>query len=122
VKKKKKRRKKKIVNENMMKMKWLYSSRNSTSSSRREDLTREKGKRSQGQRGCATIAIRMGTSLPNAHMRGRKKKITRERSLTKATIKIRNTLRRSLMVKPMLAKNGTQVMRVPNQKVMRWQP
>jgi hypothetical protein len=52
-------------------------------------------------------------------MRGRKKKMTRERNLTKATRKIRNTLRRSLMVKPMLAKNGTQVMRVPNQKVMR---
>jgi hypothetical protein len=89
-----------------------YSSRNSTSSPRREDLTREKGKRSQGQRGCATIAVRMGTSLPNAHMRGRKKTMTRERSLTKAIRKIRNTLRRSLMVKFMLAKNGTQVMRV----------
>jgi very-short-patch-repair endonuclease len=63
----------------------------------------------------------MGTSLPNAHMRGWKKIVTRERSLTKATRKIRNTLRRSLMVKPMLAKNGTQVMRVSNQKVMRWQ-
>jgi hypothetical protein len=50
------RKKKKIVNENMMKMKWIYSSRNSTSSSRREDLTREKGKRSQGQRWYATIA------------------------------------------------------------------
>jgi hypothetical protein len=70
-------------------------------------------------RECATIMVRMGTSLPNAHMRGRKKTITRERSLTEATRKIRNTLRRSLMVKPMLAKNGTQVMRVPNRKVMR---
>jgi hypothetical protein len=29
------------------KKKWLYSSRNSTSSSRKENLTREKGKRSQ---------------------------------------------------------------------------
>jgi hypothetical protein len=116
------RKKKKTVKENIMKIKWLYSSRNSTSSSRREDLTREKGKRSQGQRECATIAVRMGISLPNAHMRGRKNTMTRERSLTKATRKIRNTLRRSLMVKPMLAKNGTQVMRVSNQKVMRWQP
>jgi hypothetical protein len=79
----KRKKKKKTAKENMMKMKWLYSSRNSTSSSRREDLTREKGKRSQGQRGCATIAIRMGTSLPNAHMRGRKKAMRRERSLTK---------------------------------------
>jgi hypothetical protein len=52
-------------------------------------------------------------------MRGMKKKMTRERSLAKATRKIRNTLRRRLMVKPMLAKNGTQMMRVPNQKVMR---
>jgi hypothetical protein len=34
---KKKKRKKKTVKENMMKIKWLYSSRNSTSSSRRED-------------------------------------------------------------------------------------
>jgi flagellar biosynthesis GTPase FlhF len=118
----KKKRKKKTMKENMMKMKWFYSSKNSTSSSRREDLTREKGKRSQDQRGCATIAVRMCTSLPNAHMRGRKKTMTRERSLTKATRKIRNTLIRSLMVKPMLAKNGTQVMRVPNRKVIRWQP
>jgi hypothetical protein len=87
VKKKKKKRKKKTIKENMMKMKWLYSSRNSISSSRKEDLTRKKGKRSQGQRGCATIAVRMGTSLPNAHMRGRKKTMTRERYLTKATKK-----------------------------------
>jgi hypothetical protein len=40
----------------------------------------------------------------------------------KATRKIRNTLRRSLMVKPMLVKNGTQMLRVLNQKAMRWQP
>jgi hypothetical protein len=33
--------------------------------------------------------------------------------------KIINTLRRSLMVKPMLAKNGTQVMRILSRKVMR---
>jgi hypothetical protein len=70
--KKKKKKKKKIVNENMMKMKWLYSSRNSTSSLRREGLTREKGKRSQGQRRCATIAERMSTSLPNARPYERK--------------------------------------------------
>jgi hypothetical protein len=93
-KKKNKKRKKKIVKENMMKMKWFYSSRNSTSSSRIEDLTREKRNISQCQRGCATIAVKMDTSLPNAHMRGRKKTMTRERSLTKATKKIRNTLRK----------------------------
>jgi hypothetical protein len=98
--------------ENMIKIKWLYSSRNSTSSSRREDLIREKGNISQGQRWCATITVRMCTSLPNAHMRGRKKIITRERSSTNATRKIRNTLRRSIMVKLMLTKNETQVMRV----------
>jgi hypothetical protein len=62
----------------------------------------------------------MDTSLPNAYMRGRKNTI-RERSLTKATRKIRNTIRRSLMVKLMLAKNGTQLMRVLSQKVMKWQ-
>jgi hypothetical protein len=107
-KKKKKRRKKKIIKENIMKIKWLYSSRNSTSSSRREDLTKEKRKRSQDQRGCDRIVVRMGTSLPNAHIRGRKKTIIRERSLTKATRKIRNTLRRRLMVKLMLVKNRTK--------------
>jgi hypothetical protein len=57
-----------------------------------------------------------------AHMRGRKKTMIRERSLTNATKKIRNTLRRSLMTKTMLVKNGTQVMRVSNRKAMRWQP
>jgi hypothetical protein len=56
-----------------------------------------------------------------AHIRGRKKTMTRKRSLIKAIRKIRNTLRRSLMVKLMLAKNKTQVMRVLNQKVMKWQ-
>jgi hypothetical protein len=48
--------------------------------------------------------------------------VTRERSLTKATRKTRNILRRSLIVKLMLAKNVTQVMRVSSQKVMKWQP
>jgi hypothetical protein len=118
----KKKKKKKTMKDNMMKMKWLYSSINSTSSLRKEDLIREKEKRSQGQRGCATTAARMDTSLPNAHMRGRKKTITRERSLTKAIRKTRNILRRRLMVKLMLAKNRTQVMRVPSQKVIKWQP
>jgi hypothetical protein len=55
-------------------------------------------------------------------MRGRKKAMIREKSLTKAIRKIRNTLRRNFMVKLMLAKNGTQVMRVLSQKMMRWQP
>jgi hypothetical protein len=114
-------RKKKTMKENMRNRKWLYSSRNSTSSSRKEDLIKEKGKRNQCQRGCATITVRMNTSLSNAHMRESKKTVIRERSLTKATRKIGNILRRSLMVKLMLAKNGTQVMRVLSQKVMKWQ-
>jgi hypothetical protein len=42
----------------------------------------------------------------------------REISSTKATRNTRYILRRSLMVKFMLVKNGTQVMRVSNQKVM----
>jgi hypothetical protein len=113
-KKKKRRRKKKTMKKNMMKMIWLYSSRNSISSSREEDLTREKEKRSQGQRGCATIVARIGISLRNEHMRGSKKTMTKKRSLTKATRKTRNILRRSLMIKLILAKNGTQVMRVSN--------
>jgi hypothetical protein len=88
-KKKKKKKRKKTMKENMMKMMWLYSSRNSTSSSRKEDHIREKGKRSQGQRVCFTITVRMNTLLPNAHMRVRKKTIARERSLTKSKIKIK---------------------------------
>jgi hypothetical protein len=55
-------------------------------------------------------------------MRGRKKTMISKRSLTKATRKTKNILRRSLMVKLMLAKNGTQVMRALNQKAMTWQP
>jgi hypothetical protein len=55
-------------------------------------------------------------------MRGRKKIMIREKSLTNVTRKIRNILRRSLMVKLMLVKNGTQVMRVLSQKIMKWQP
>jgi hypothetical protein len=106
----------------MMKMMRLYPLRNSTGSSRKEDLTREKGKRSQGQRGCAIIVVTMDTSLPNAHMRGRKKTMTREKSLTKVIRKARNILRRRLMIKLILAKNGTQVMRVLTRKVMKWQP
>jgi hypothetical protein len=113
---------KKTMKGNMIKMMWLYLSRNSISSSKREDLTKEKGKRSQCQKGCATITVRMDTSLPNVHIRGRKKTMIRERSLTKDTRKIRNTLRRNFMVKPMLIKNETQVMRIPRQKVMMWQP
>jgi hypothetical protein len=111
---KKKRKKKKTIKENVIKMKWLYSSRNSINSLRKEDLTMEKGKRRQDKKECA-----MSTSLPNAYMRGRKKTIIGEISLTKA---IRNMLRKNLMVKLILVKNETQVMRVPSRKVMKWQP
>jgi hypothetical protein len=83
VSKKKKRRKKKTMKKNMMKMKWLYSSRNPTSSSREEDLTKEKEKRSQCQRGCATIVARMGISLHNEHMRGSKKAMTKKKKFAK---------------------------------------
>jgi hypothetical protein len=61
-------------------------------------------------------------SLPNAHMRERKKTITKEKSLTKGIRKIKNILRRSVMVKLMLAKNRTQVMGILNRKVMTSQP
>jgi hypothetical protein len=54
----------------------------------------------------------------NAYMRGRKKTMTRERSLTEAIRKTRNILRRNIMVKFMLPKSETQVMRIPNQKAM----
>jgi hypothetical protein len=65
---------------------------------------------------------RIGISLPNAHMRGNRKKMRRKRSLTKVTRKTRTSQRRSPMVKLMLVKNGTKVMRVLNQKLMTWQP
>jgi phage pi2 protein 07 len=58
-------------------------------------------------------------SLPNAHMREKKKTMIRKRSLIKA---IKNILIKNSVVKLMSVKNGTQVMRVPNQKVMTWQP
>jgi hypothetical protein len=49
----------------------------------------------------------MGISLPNAHVRGKKKATIRKRSLTKAIRKTKNSQRRSLMDKLMLVKNGT---------------
>jgi protein-arginine kinase activator protein McsA len=55
-----------------------------------------------------------GHFIANEHMRGSKKTMTKKRSLIKATRKTRNILRRSLMIKLILAKNGTQVMRVSN--------
>jgi hypothetical protein len=46
----------------------------------------------------------------------------KKKKLVKSYKKTRNSQRRSPMVKLMLMKNGTQVMRVPSQKVMKWQP
>jgi hypothetical protein len=62
---------------------------------------------------------RMGISLPNAYVRGKRKTMIRKRSLTNATRKTINILK-NLMVKLILIKNGTQVMRVSNQKVTTW--
>jgi hypothetical protein len=55
-------------------------------------------------------------------MRGKIRIMIRKRRKTRATRKTRNSQRRSLMDKHMSIKNGTQVMRVPSQKVMTWQP
>jgi hypothetical protein len=61
-------------------------------------------------------------SLSNVHMREKKKTMIRKRSLIKATRKTGNILRRNIMINLMSVKNGTHVMRVPNWKVMTWQP
>jgi hypothetical protein len=99
--------------------KWGSSSSEEEDSSNEEDVSRKEKPRSK--RVCYNCG-KNGTSLPNAHMRGRKKTMIRERSLIKATRKTRNILRRSLMVKLLLVKNRTQVMIVPSRKVMKWQP
>jgi hypothetical protein len=88
---------------------------------KRRPYKRERKEKPKSKRVCYNCD-KNDTSLPNAHMRGRKNTMRRERSLTKTTKKIRNTLRRSIMVKPMLAKNKTQMMRVLSRKVMKWQP
>jgi hypothetical protein len=51
---------------------------------------------------------RMDISLPNAHIRGKRKTMRRKRSLTKAILKIINSQRRSHIVKLILIKNRTQ--------------
>jgi hypothetical protein len=53
---------------------------------KRRPYKRERKEKPRSKRVC-TIMVRMGTSLPNVHMRGRKKTMTREISLTKATKK-----------------------------------
>jgi hypothetical protein len=64
----------------------------------------------------------MDISLPNIHMRGKIRTLTRKRRKTRATKRTKNSQRRSHMDKLMLVKNGTQVMRVLSQKVMTWKP
>jgi hypothetical protein len=61
---------------------------------------------------CATIVARMDISLPNVHMKGKMKTMTRKRRLTRAIRRTRSSQRRSLMEKLMSVKNRTQVMRV----------
>jgi hypothetical protein len=63
---------------------------------------------------------KVGISLPNVLMRGKKKTTTRRRNLTRATRKIRNSRRRNLTDKLILVKNGTQEMIVSGRKVMTW--
>jgi hypothetical protein len=67
---------------------------------------------------CAITMARVDISLPNVHMRGKKKTTTRKRSLTRATRKTRSSQRRSPTDKLMSVKNRTQAMRVSSQKVI----
>jgi hypothetical protein len=48
----KKKRKKKTIKENMMKMKWFYSSRNSINSPRKENLIRERKEKPRSKSVC----------------------------------------------------------------------
>jgi hypothetical protein len=64
----------------------------------------------------------MVISLPNTYMREKKKTSIKKKKFDKGYKKDKNMLRRKLMVKLMSVKNGTQVMRVLNWKVMTWQP
>jgi hypothetical protein len=63
---------------------------------------------------------KVGISLPNVLMRGKKKTTTRRRNLTRATRKIRNSCRRNLTNKLISVKNGTQEMIVSGRKAMTW--
>jgi hypothetical protein len=69
----------------------------------------------------------MNISLPNVHKRGKMRTLIRKRRKIRATRRIRNSQRRSLMGKLMSVKNGTQVMRVPSEysqrrSLMTWKP
>jgi hypothetical protein len=63
-----------------------------------------------------------GLFISQCLMRGKMKIMIRKRRRTRDTRKIRNSQRRSLMDKLMLVKNRTQMLRVPSQKAMTWQP
>jgi hypothetical protein len=54
--------------------------------------------------------VRVDISLPNVHIREKKKTTIRRRSFTRGTRKTRNSQKRNLMHKLMSVKNGTQVM------------
>jgi hypothetical protein len=88
---------------------------------RRRSYKGERKEKSRSKRVCHNCSKNDHFITQCPHER-KEEDITRERSLTKATRKTRNILRRSLMVKLLLVKNGTQVMKVLNQKVMTWQP
>jgi hypothetical protein len=88
---------------------------------KRRPYKRERKEKTRSKRVCYNCG-KNGHFIFQCPYERKKKTIARERNLTNATRKIRNTLRRSLIVKHMLAKNGTQVMRFLSQKVMRWQP
>jgi hypothetical protein len=88
---------------------------------KRRPYKRERKEKPMSNRVCYNCS-RNGHFITQCSYERKEEDNDNRKSFTNATRKIRNTLRRSLMVNPMLAKNGTQVMRVPSQKVMRWQP
>jgi hypothetical protein len=128
VRRRRRRRRKKMMM--MMRMKMMMKERLSssgtiTSSWLKEELSRETKEKNQGLEGkeCATIVVRTGTSLPNAPMReGKKMKAIRRRKTrhTSRTRKTRSTTR-SPMVKLILDKSETQMMRVLTRIMKIWQ-
>jgi hypothetical protein len=120
------RKKKKMMMMKMMMKERLSSSRTITSSWLKEELSKETKEKNQGLEGkeCATIVVRTGTSLPNAPMReGKKMKAIRRRKTrhTSRTRQTRSTTRRSPMVKLILDKSETQMMRVLTWIMKIWQ-
>jgi hypothetical protein len=89
---------------------------------KRRPYTGDKREKSRSNRVCYNCSKNGHFIAQCPYERKKGKTMRRERSLTKATRKTRNSQRRSPMVKLMLVKNGIQVMRVLSQKVMMWQP